>query len=47
MKKNTKCKEIFTSEPISEDKSIGNMTIRSHLPQEYTAKVDPEAGLLF
>lgn len=44
MKTDTRCKEIFTSEPIiaySKDKSIGDMIIRSRLPQEYIAKVDP------
>ena len=44
MKTDTRCKEIFTSEPVvaySKHKSIGDMIIRSRLPQEYTAKVDP------
>lgn len=38
------CKEIFSSEPIiadSKDKIIGDVIIISHLPQDYTAKVDP------
>lgn len=37
------CKEILSSEPIiaySKDKIIGDVIIRSHLRQDYTAKVD-------
>lgn len=44
MKTDTRCKEIFTMEPVigySKDKTIGDIIIRSRLPQDYIAKVDP------
>lgn len=47
LERNENIHEIFTSEPIiaySKDKSIGDVIIRSRLPQDYTAKVDPGRG---
>lgn len=42
MKTNTRCKKKFTSIiGYSKDKNIGDILIRSRLPKDYMAKVDP------